>query len=331
MRNEKITHETKTEITGAEKNKLFPTDIGTVVTDFLVLNFKDILDYNFTAYVEKEFDDIANGELQWNKMISEFYGPFHKTVEITEQTSERASGERILGKDPASGMTLLVRVGRFGPMAQIGTQEETEKPRYASVRRNQRLETITFEEALDLFKLPRTVGEFEGEPVSVSIGRFGPYIKHMNIYTSLKKEDDPYTVTFDRSVELILEKRKVQAERIIKTFEEDKEVQVLNGRWGPYIAIKGKNIKVPKDTDPKSLTLEEIYELEKNAPEPKKWGRGRFGKKTFGADGGQNNKPTGKGIPIKSKPVPVKKAAAKKKPPVTKKPVATKKASAKKK
>ncbi len=327
LKHDKISRETKTEITGAEKNKLFPTDIGTVVTDFLVLNFKDILDYNFTAYVEKEFDDIANGELKWNKMIEEFYAPFHKTVEKTEKESERASGERILGKDPASGLTLLVRVGRFGPMAQIGTPEETDKPRYAKVRATQRLETITFEQALELFKLPRTIGEFEEAPVAVSIGRFGPYIKHKDIYTSLKKEDDPYTITFDRAVELIAEKRKVQAERLIKAFDEDKEVQVLNGRFGPYITVKGKNIKVPKDRDPKSLTLEEIYELEKNAPEPKKWGRKSFGKKTFGTEAGQSNKGAAKRIPIKSRPEPVKKAAAKKKPAATKKRTAKKKSN----
>jgi DNA topoisomerase-1 len=282
----KINHLTKTENTGAEKNKLFPTDIGMVVTDFLVLNFKDILDYNFTAYVEKEFDDIASGEIKWQKMIKEFYDPFHKNVEVTTETSERASGEKILGKDPATGLTLLVRVGRFGPMAQIGTTEEieagkAEKARYAKLRANQRLETITFEEAIDLFKLPRTIGEFEGETITIAIGRFGPYAKHKDVFISLKKEDDPYTIMLPRAIELIEEKRRVQAERIIKTFEEDKEVQVLNGRWGPYIAVKDKNVKIPKDRDPKSLTLEEIYVLAANAPEPKRWGR-RFGNKSAG-------------------------------------------------
>src|SRR6185436_1223304 len=173
-----------------------------------------ILDYNFTAYVEKEFDDIANGEMKWQKMIKEFYDPFHKTVEITTETSERASGERILGKDPASGLTLLVRVGRFGPMAQIGTTDEieagkAEKARYAKLRPNQRLETITFDEAVDLFKLPRTLGEYENEIITVAIGRFGPYVKHKDVFVSLKKEDDPYTVTHERTIELIEEKRKV--------------------------------------------------------------------------------------------------------------------------
>src|SRR6185295_11286841 len=173
LKNDQIKSEKKTEITGAEKNKLFPTDIGMLVTDFLVLNFKKILDYNFTAYVEKEFDDIANGELKWQSMIKEFYGPFHETVEVTTETSERVSGEKILGKDPASGLTLLVRVGRFGPMAQIGTTEEIEaseaheKPRYAKLRNDQRLESITFEEAMDLFKLPRNLGDYEGKDITV--------------------------------------------------------------------------------------------------------------------------------------------------------------------
>lgn len=294
LKGEKISHQTKTENTGAEKNKLFPTDIGMVVTDFLVLNFKDILDYNFTAFVEKEFDDIANGEMKWQQMIKDFYNPFHKNVEVTTETSERASGEKILGKDPASGLTLLVRVGKFGPMAQIGTTEEieagkAEKARYAKLRPNQRLETITFDEAIDLFKLPRTLGEFEGEIITVSIGRFGPYAKHKDVFVSLKKEDDPYTITLERAINLIEEKRKAQAERIIQTFDQDKEVQVLNGRWGPYIAVKDKNVKIPKDRDPKTLTLEEIYELVANAPEPKRWGKKSFGNKNAGGFATKNN------------------------------------------
>jgi DNA topoisomerase I len=281
LRDNKIKSEKKTEITGAEKNKMFPTDIGMLVNDFLVNNFKDILDYNFTAFVEKEFDDIANGELKWNKMIKEFYGPFHKTVEVTTEESERVTGERILGKDPATGLTLLVRVGRYGPMAQIGSTEEIEagkieKSKFAKLRNNQRIDTITFEEALELFKLPRNLGQYENTDVIVAIGRFGPYVKLGDSFTSMKKEDDPYTVTYERAIELIEEKRKIQAERLIKSFDEDKDVQVVNGRYGPYIIVKDKNVKIPKDRDPKSLTLEEIYELAANAPESKK----RWGKKT---------------------------------------------------
>jgi DNA topoisomerase-1 len=237
-----------------------------LVTDFLIANFKDIMDYNFTAFVEKEFDDIANGELQWQKMITEFYKPFHITVEVTEKESERVTGERILGKDPVSGLTLLVRVGRFGPMAQIGAQDETDKPRYAKLRNEQRLDQITFEEALDLFKLPRKLGMFEDHEVNVSIGRFGPYVRLNDFFVSMKKEDDPYTVTYDRAVELILEKRKANAEKIIKTFDEDAEAQILNGRWGPYIAYKDKNVRIPKDRDPKSITFAEVVEWAEKAP-----------------------------------------------------------------
>ncbi len=291
-----ISRETKTEITGAEKNKLFPTDIGMLVNDFLVANFKNILDYNFTAYVEKEFDDIANGELKWQTMITEFYGPFHTTVKTTEKESERVTGERILGKDPTSGLTLLVRVGRFGPMAQIGSQEETEKPRFAKLRAEQRLDQITFEEAIDLFKLPRNLGPYEEHDVNVAIGRFGPYVRLNDFFVSMKKEDDPYIITYDRAVELIVEKRKANAERIIMTFDEDPEVQVLNGRWGPYVSYKGRNLRIPKDRDPKSFTLIELADLAEKTPISKK---GRFGFKT-------------KKTPFKQA-VPKKAAASKKK------------------
>ncbi len=318
LKDNKITDEVKTEITGAEKNKLFPTDIGMLVNDFLVANFQKILDYNFTAYVEKEFDDIANGELKWQKMIAEFYGPFHTTVVTTEKDAERVSGERILGKDPVSGRTLLVRVGRFGPMAQIGSQEETDKPRFAKLRAEQRLDQITFDEALELFKLPRNLGPFEEHDVHVAIGRFGPYVRLNDFFVSMKKEDDPYTVTYDRAVELILEKRKANAERIIMTFDEDPEVQVLNGRWGPYIAYKGRNIRIPKDRDPKSFQLQEIHELAEKTPIVKK---GRFGftaKKAFVPNKAAASKKKSatatakKSAPIKKAATPAKKAAVKK-------------------
>ncbi len=265
LKNNKISEQTKTEITGAEKNKLFPTDIGMVVNDFLLTNFPLIMDYQFTATVEEEFDVIAEGKMDWHKMIKDFYKPFHKTVETTLKESERASGERILGKDPTTGMTLLVRVGRFGPMAQIGTTEETEKPRYAKLRSGQLLENITFEEALDLFKLPRNLGDFKGEDLTVSIGRFGPYVKYGTLYASLKKEDDPYTINKERATELILEKQKAVAERIIKEFKEEPEIKVLKGRWGPFVSFKGKNIRIPKNLTPEKLTLDDIFELEKNS------------------------------------------------------------------
>jgi DNA topoisomerase-1 len=209
-------------------------------------------------------------------MIKEFYKPFHSTVETTEKESVRVTGERILGKDPVSGHTLLVRVGRFGPMAQIGTQEETEKPRFAKLRADQRLDQITFEQALDLFKLPRNLGKFEDQDVIVAIGRFGPYIRLNDYFVSLKKEDDPYTVTYDRSVELIKEKRKADAEKIIKEFKEDKEIRILKGRWGPYIEYKDRNIRIPKEKDPKTFTLAEIHELAEKTPVTAK--RGGFKK-----------------------------------------------------
>ena len=199
-------------------------------------------------------------------MIKEFYKPFHETVETTEKEAVRVSGERILGKDPVSGHTLLVRVGRFGPMAQIGAQDETEKPRFAKLRSDQRLDQITFEEAMDLFKLPRNLGKYEEHDIAVAIGRFGPYVRLNDFFVSLKKEDDPYTTTFERAVELIEEKRKTNAERIIMTFDDDKEIQILNGRWGPYIAYKDRNIRIPKDRDPKSFSLAEIHELAEKTP-----------------------------------------------------------------
>jgi DNA topoisomerase-1 len=333
LKNDRITPETKTEITGAEKNKLFPTDIGMLVNDFLVANFADILDYGFTAYVEKEFDDIANGDLKWQKMLKEFYGPFHKNVKVTEKESERVTGERILGKDPATGHTVLVRVGRFGPMAQIGTGEETEKPRYAKLRNDQRLDTISFEEAMDLFKLPRNLGQYEGKDVIVSIGRFGPYVRLDDFFASLKKEDDPYTVLLDRAIELIEEKRQAQRDRIIRAFEGEPEIQILKGRWGPFIAYKGRNLRIPKDREPSSLTLEEIHAIAEATPDvPRKGGFRRFGAKTAAKESAPVKKAAAaKAVARKAavkKAAPAKKAAAPKKAAAKKAP--TKKAAPKK-
>ncbi|MFZ6051050.1 type I DNA topoisomerase [Halocola ammonii] len=266
-----IKKEEKTEITGAEKGKLFPTDIGIVVNDFLVENFESILDYNFTAKVEKEFDDIAQGMLQWNKMIKSFYSPFHENVEDTLENSEKASGERILGEDPKSGKTVLVRIGRFGPLAQIGAPDDEEK-QFASLRADQSINSITLEEALDLFKLPRDLGQFEDKKVVAAIGRFGPYIRHDGKFVSLKPKegDDPYTIELDRAIELIKAKREQDEKNRIKTFEEDDSIQVLNGRYGPYIKAGKQNVKIPKDKEPEKLTFEEVKELieehEKNPP-----------------------------------------------------------------
>jgi DNA topoisomerase-1 len=259
LKDSKVSNETKTEITGAEKSKLFPTDIGLLVTDFLVENFGDILDYNFTADVELQFDKVAGGKKVWNKMIGDFYKPFHKTVEKTTETAERVSGERLLGTDPASGEPLIVRMGKFGPMAQIGkADEETgKKARYARLRAGQSLETITFEEALELFKLPRTLGQHEGKEVKASIGRFGPYVQFDKTFVSIPKDKDPYTITLDDAIILIREKAEKDANRIIHNFETE-GIQVLNGRYGPYIKKGKDNYKIPKDKTAEYLTLEDV-------------------------------------------------------------------------
>ncbi len=260
----KVTESEKSEITGAERSKLFPTDIGMVVNDFLVKYFPDVVSYDFTAKVEKEFDDIAVGKLEWDSAIDEFYKPFHDKVEHTLENSEKSTGERILGKDPETGKTVLVRIGRFGPMAQLGESQEDgegEKPKFASLQRGQHIETITLEEALELFKLPRKLGEFEGKQVTIGIGRFGPYIRHDNKFVSLKKgEDDPYTIDLETAIERIKEKREADIKKIIKLFDEEPELKVLNGRWGPYISYKGKNFRIPKSVEADKLTLEQCME-----------------------------------------------------------------------
>lgn len=267
-----LNEEKKTERTGAEKNKLFPTDIGMVVTDFLADHFKTIMDYSFTADVEKQFDDIADGMLKWNKMIEKFYNPFHSNVEETLENADRAKGERELGIDPKSGKPVIARIGRYGPMVQIGSVEDEEKPKFASLLKEQSIETITFEEALELFKLPRDVGEYEGKKVTAAIGRFGPYIRWNNLFVSLKKGegDEPLTVELDRAIELIELKKEQEKNKYIKTFQEDKDVQVLNGRYGPYIKIGRKNFKIPKDKKPEELTLEECKEIASAAPTKKR-------------------------------------------------------------
>jgi len=269
LKGNEIKSEVSSEKTGADKGKLVPTDIGTLVTQFLLEYFKNIMDFNFTARVEKEFDEIANGLKEWSEMIQEFYGPFHEKVEKTLQNSERVKGERHLGVDPKSGRNVYVKLGRYGPMAQIGDREEEEKPRFAGLRKNQSIETITLEEALELFKFPRELGEFEETPITVSIGRFGPYVRHNNKFVSLKKEDDPSTISKERAIELIREKREKDKNKYIKTFEEE-EIQILNGRWGPYISHKKKNYKIPKDVDPKKLTVEDCKKIISEAGTKKK-------------------------------------------------------------
>lgn len=272
-----IEKQTKKEITGKEKNKLFPTDIGMVVTDFLVDHFGGIMDYHFTAEVEEQFDEIARGKMEWTDMLSSFYKPFHSTVENTLEHSDRATGERELGIDPASNKKVIARIGRFGPMIQIGDEKEDgDKPRFASLLGNQSIHTITLEEALELFKLPRLVGEFEGQEVKANAGRFGPYVQIGKLFVSLKKEDDPMTVTLERAIELIQEKREVEANRLIKDFPGREDVQLLNGRYGAYLKIGKDNFKLPKGTDAATLTLEECLAIANdpaNAPKKKPGGR----------------------------------------------------------
>lgn len=269
-----IKSKTITENTGAEKNKLFPNDIGMIVNDFLVQYFPNVTNYSFTASVEKEFDEIAQGKKKWDNMLDNFYKTFHQKVESTEaiDRSEVNTG-RELGIDPKTGLKVIVRLGRFGPLAQLGEQtEDGEKPKFASLRKGQLIETVTLEEALELFKLPREVGSYEGKTMTVAIGRFGPYIRHDSKFYSLTKEDDPLSVDEARCIELIEKKRKADAEKEIKIFEENPDVKILNGRFGPYISALGKNIKIPKDVEPASLTLEECLKMAEEAPEKK--GRG---------------------------------------------------------
>jgi len=290
----KITDKIKEENTGAEKAKLFPTDIGTVVNDFLTENFPGILNYNFTADVEKEFDNIADGDIKWTKAIDKFYKTFHPIVEDTMKNSERQVGERILGVDPVSGRQLSVKLGKYGPLAQIGTAEEEEKPVFASLRKEQSIESITLEEALELFKLPRQVGEFEGKVMTVAIGRFGPYIRHDASFYSLPKTDDPMEVSTERAIEIIEEKREAEKNRIIQTLGENAEIQVLNGRFGAYFTCDKINYKIPKGTDPATLTLERCRELIAAQP-----------------DAGAKKKPFGRKTATKSAAKPAPKAKAK--------------------
>ncbi|MDR2949132.1 MAG: type I DNA topoisomerase [Prevotella sp.] len=271
----------KTEITGTDKGKLIPTDTGMVVNDFLTEYFPGILDYNFTANVEKEFDQVAEGEENWTKLIDKFYKVFHPVVEsATNMQTDHKIGERILGTDPKSGRQVSVKIGRFGPMVQIGTQEEEEKPQFAGLQKTQSIATITLDEALKLFELPRSIGEFEGKDVSVGAGRFGPYIKHDGKFISLPKGYDPYGVNIEDAIPLIEEKRKKDAEKVIKIFTEDADLQILNGRYGPYIAYKKANYKIPKGTTPEELSFEAAMKIvEATDAKPAAKAKGRSKKK----------------------------------------------------
>ena len=256
LKGKQITQKTRKEMIGSERGKLIPTDIGTVVNDFLMENFSEIMDYNFTAKVEQDFDKIAEGDEQWTAMMKTFYRDFEPTVENTmNDRQERKAGERLLGKDPKTGKPVYVKIGRFGPVAQIGDAEDVEKPQFAQMPSDKSMETITLEEALELFKLPRTLGDFEGSPVVIGAGRFGPYILHQKKYTSLSNDADPLTITLDESIRMILEKRLQESQKHMKTFEEDSKLEVLNGRYGPYLAYDGKNYRLLKSQQAKAADL----------------------------------------------------------------------------
>ena len=268
------TAKTKCEMAGSEKGKLLPTDIGFVVNDFLLQNFPDIMDYNFTAKVEEEFDRIAEGKKEWTKMMIDFDKKFEPNVEqVMNSRSEHKAGERQLGNDPKTGKPVFVKIGRFGPVAQIGTAEDKEKPSFAQLPKDKSIETITLEEALELFKLPRQVGDYEGSPVVIGAGRFGPYILHNKKYVSLPRTEDPLTVTIDTAISLIEQKRQADREKHIKQFDEDPNLELMKGRFGPYIAYDGKNYHIDKKLQEQALAGElsyaECMEIVKNAPEPK--------------------------------------------------------------
>lgn len=282
LEDDKIDRRQETEITGAEKNKLFPTNTAMIVNDFLVEHFPDVTDYSFTSEIEQEFDEIASGKLEWRKMIDDFYKPFNKKVTKTEKVERSSVGKsRELGVDPKTGKNVYAKLGKFGAYVQIGENPDDnggEKPKFASLRPGQFIESITLEEALELFRLPREVGEFEGKPLTVNIGRFGPYILHDKKFVSIPKTDDPYTIQADRAIELVKAKREADARKTIKEFDENPDIKVLNGRFGPYIKAGKKNVKIPKDKVPAELTLEECLALVEAAPEKKT--RGTAARKT---------------------------------------------------
>ena len=315
-----VKEESAIENYAAEKNKLFPTDIAMIVNDFLVANFPNVTDFSFTANIEKEFDDIARGKVLWEEMLKSFYGDFHQKVEKSE-TIDRADIDtsRVLGKDPKSGKTMLVRLAKFGPVCQIGTPEELEedeKPQYANIPKGKMMSEISFEDALEYFKLPRVIGDFQEQELIANIGRFGPYIKFEKLFISIPKGEDPMTIALDRAIELVKLKLEAEANKYITTWDENPDIQVLNGRYGPYIKAGKKNVKIPKDLVPEELTLEQCVELAANAPEKK-------GRKVV------TKKETTKKTPVKkASKKPVAKKATTKKAAVKK--TATKKTAAKK-
>ncbi|MBS6329264.1 MAG: type I DNA topoisomerase [Prevotella bivia] len=271
--NDTIKSTEKTEMVGADKGKLIPTDIGIVVNDFLMQSFPEIMDYNFTAKVEQEFDKIAEGKAAWDKEMKAFYQDFEpKVEEVMNARSEHKAGERELGIDPKTGKPVFVKIGRYGPVVQIGAADDEDKPRFSQLPAGKSMETMTLEDALELFKLPRNLGQFEAQDVVIGAGRFGPYVMHKKKYVSVPKDQDPLTITLDGAIRLIQEKRLQEAKRHLKAFEEDTKLEVMNGRYGPYIAYDGKNYRLPKALHEKAeeLTYEQCLDIVKNAPEPKR-------------------------------------------------------------
>jgi DNA topoisomerase-1 len=285
----KISSKKATEMAGVEKGKLLPTDIGTVVNDFLDKNFPKIMDYNFTANVEKEFDDIAEGKEQWTDAMRSFYKDFHPMVEkAASLKGEHKVGERILGKDPKTGKPVSVKIGRFGPMAQIGSAEDSVKPRFAQLKKNMSIESVTLEEVLELFKLPRTLGEYEGKEVMVGTGKFGPYIHYGKTYVSIPKTIDPLEISLEEALDLLKNKEDDDAKKHLKKFEEEPGMEIMNGRYGPYIAYNGVNYKIPKSIkEPTTLTLEACKEIVAKEEQ-------RKGKESANAEGGATPKATRK-------------------------------------
>ncbi|MDD4293252.1 MAG: topoisomerase C-terminal repeat-containing protein, partial [Bacteroidales bacterium] len=259
LEKDEVKHKELKEVWGAEKNKLFPEDIGILVNDFLVENFESEIDFGFTAKIEEEFDSVAAGKLKWNKVIDEFYVPFHKKVDVTLQVSRPASAERQLGTDPATGKNVCVRLGRFGPLAQIGDSDDPEK-RFVSLGKGQLIETVTLEEALKLFSLPRTVGEYNGNTIIASSGRFGPYIKYMGSFISTGKDSDPYTIDLESAISIIETNKKSEQQKQIKSFPEE-GIDILNGKYGAYIKKGKNNYKIPKGTDPATMDLESVKKI----------------------------------------------------------------------
>ncbi len=263
----KIKESTTTENYGAESNKLFPTSIGIVVTDYLTAHFDDVLDYNFTAQIEEKFDDIAMGKLKWNDMLKSFYKSFDKEVETSLKEKEATKWERNIGNDPKTGAPIIIKIGKYGPYASI---ENGDKHMYASLRKNQNIENVTLEEVLDLFKLPREIGEYEGDAVTIALGKFGPYVRNNGKFYSLTKADDPYSITLERAIELIEEKKEKMKNALCRTFDEAPDMQILKGRFGPYISYQKKNYKIPKNISPEEITLEQCKGIIEAAQEKKK-------------------------------------------------------------